>query len=118
VFFVIIIVLVWSLVFFRLIFFFFFVWRLACLQLLLFFLVVWWFLVGICCYWKCCFLNGFLCVFVVIIFLVWSLVSFVGIIVFFFCRESGVLQLSTFFGSLVVLRWNLLLFYRRCCVLN
>jgi len=60
-------------------------------------------------YWKCCCLNGVWCAFVVMIFLVWSIVFFrrnycffVGGLVF--------LQLSILLGCLVVVRWSLLLF--------
>jgi len=66
---------------------------------------------------KCCFLNGFWCVFVVMIFLVWSLAFFHWSYCFFY-RESGVFAIIFLFGSLVVFRWNLLLFYRKGGFLN
>jgi len=47
-------------------------------------------------YRKCCFLNGFWCVFVVLIFLVWSLL-FSRRNYCFFCRESGVFAIIDFF---------------------
>jgi len=55
--------------------------------------------------------------FVVLIVLVWSLVFFYWNYCFF-CRESRVLAIIFFFGNLVVARWNLLLFSRKCCFLN
>jgi len=68
-------------------------------------------------YRKCCFLNGFWSVFVVMIFLLWSL-AFVDWNYCFFVGSLVFLQLLILFGSLVVVRWNLLLFYRKCCFLN